>query len=500
MEEKEVEMEENTDKPGMNVQESHNENIMEIDQQANGTAQNSRVISTGNSSKTTDEDMDPNARTLPRGLMFALGSKRSREYMTEESLDDEEVTKQGKTRRLDRREDYLRRILIGFADRDPASIVVEDFESLADQLLQDSPVHDRMVVETLAKCASSFPLRTSFYAVLVAFVNKKARHFCKLVIEALFSCLLDNKASFSRRKLSLRVLLELAKLSILEVRDALSLMDKLCTEKNIFLVLENLPWGYRMMRADPESCRFYEERIAQVVNESTVKYNSSNNPSIFSEQNVPNRIEYIWQSYRSLFDANKKVEEIDSMLLRTTYIADEAIHKHLSSSEDENKHKLERLEEANNIMITENYLLRPCFSVFGLAKERFISRVRSKNPNAPKSSIELASEAVEKFETVDAANLTQCIEDIVVLYNPMYKEVAKALDDIMGPFPLEHLIVEVLLGLMLSLPRSELPQLYYESILVQLCRNNPKKYAVVVEDVIDSFIACIRQTDPGKII
>jgi len=58
---------------------------------------------------------------------------------------------------------------------------------------------------------------------------------------------------------------------------------------------------------------------------------------------------------------------------------------------------------------------------------------------------------------------------------------------------MEHLIVETILGMMLTLVKPDHDQLYYESLLIHLCKTSPEVYGVVVEDYVDAFLVCIRE-------
>lgn len=427
-------------------------------------------------------------RKLHPGLAEPLGSKRSRGDGAGGS---------------ERRAERIKFDIFSFGYNSHEGTRVQEYKRLVEQLKRDEAEHADIIASGILQAVEGFPTRLTTYAALVGWLNLSSFEVVDLLVKKI-GVHLELDASYTQKKLLLRFLVELSKLSIVSTDAVLDFMEKLCTEKTVAFVLENIPWlSIPLRNAKPERLAAFVEKLKVGIAAVRAKLPPLEEipfpirPEESSQTNTVLRIDFYENMCNELLDSNKARIELVEELQRTIYSPyDELRGASDQSMIDQTEHTLESVQALEAVEFTDGPRLgEPMVQIFAPAKERFEAKIRSKNPDLPLSSIELAHHAVEAFTPVDRFVLTLQCDEVLARYSPRYKDAARMLVELKSPSDLEHLLIEYLLGLLLALPRTRQPKLYYEAIITQLCKDRPTKYGVVMEDVIDSFMACVRQAD-----
>ena len=427
-------------------------------------------------------------RKLHPGLAEPLGSKRFRE---------------NRGRGSERRAAWIKYNITSFGFNSHEGTRVEEFKRFAEELKEDEADHADIIASTILQGVQGFPTKVGTYAALVGWLNLVSFDLVELLLKKL-ALHLDLDVTYTHKKLLVRLLIELSKVSVVSTSAVIDFMEKLCNKNTVGLVLENIPWlCIPLQNSPPERLATFVESLKRAIAAVRAALPARKDvaypirPADESAVNSVLRLDFYENMCGELLDPSKVRIDLVSALHKTIHSPYDDLRGATDQAmTDKAEHSIGDIESLQTIEYSDGpRFADPMVQIFAPAKERFVAKIRSKSPDLPLSSIELAHQAVDAFNPIDRLVLTLQCDEILSRYAPRYKETARALAELKAPSALEHFLVEYLLGLLVALPSTRESKLYYEAIITQLCKDRPTKYGVVIEDVIDSFMACVRQAD-----
>lgn len=337
-----------------------------------------------------------------------------------------------------------------------------NLERLVDILDQEITTKKEFILNSLVKNAIGQPEKMTIYSTLVGLLNVKmfstGGEFLVLIMERL-GTLIDD-AEWRSVQLLIRFLADLINCNVVLGASLLGLFDTFIATAAqpgvkpsmrdflLYSVMQCLPWIGLHFSDSKDQVEF--DRLLDILETEIEKREKHYMPSIrvWSSDNPLPQIEYmdsLWLQIKNMRNNNWE----DNWIIRP-YVAFE------SKLESSLQHPLPQFELPADLEHTQFPLPTVVFRIFDTPDV-------PNRPEVPK---------LPRFNSIDRFLVEDAIMNVINSKNMTKKECAESLLRISGrsSMPLNYMLVEVLFGGLLELPVPRYSELFYGSILVQLCQ------------------------------
>ncbi|XP_065059626.1 nuclear cap-binding protein subunit 1-B-like [Rhopilema esculentum] len=369
-------------------------------------------------------------------------------------------------------EDRLESLITRVGEKSTSSLK-SNLDGLAAVLETDIPNYKDLILRILSTCISNLPEKITIYSTLVGLLNEKNFDFGGELLEMAIRNLEDMMAAqqFERARLMVRFISDLLNCNFLVATSLISFLENfinMAGQPNIpqvrsdwfvYIVLSSLPWCGKELA----SKRGKElERLLSALEEIISKRSKRHTKAL-----------RVW----STDDPHPQEEYIDCLWAQ--------IEK-MKSDGWEEKHIRRPYIEFHAVLCKAMPHPIPPFKI---------------PPHSDRISYPLPSVVFRIFDYTDcpeelplpgshAVERYLVEESISRVMDAHYKDRKECANQLLsyymkGKVPLEHIIVEVILGNLLRLPQPQHIPLFYGSLTIELCKLQPNSFPGVVAHAVE---------------
>eukprot|EP00126_Sphaerothecum_destruens_P012927 Sdes_comp22115_c0_seq1m20642 len=344
----------------------------------------------------------------------------------------------------------------------PGSSLERNIEGLAQVLIADISKHTELIMHSLLFCSIELPHKTPIYSTLIGLINCQNYDFGEMIVQKayqMFQSHLD-QGHLQEAQHFLRFLCDLANVNVVHISSMLSVFESLLSGLSdqvsnarradflIYLLLFGIPWiGKEMTTSKPhqisrvfQSIDKYIKSRPKVCEKGLSVWRS--NPKFTSQEPC---IEALWKQIKQL----QALEWKDSILVRPYEYFEDA----LSSGMPHSIPSL-RLPEPNDASVKYFY---------GIPQVRFHF---FENDDLVGDELLPGPYSIERFF------VGEFVATILFYFETNRRECTRQLANLklLGQFNWDFIICESILAEIFRLPAPRYKQLYYYSVLMEICR------------------------------
>ncbi|CAI5439326.1 unnamed protein product [Caenorhabditis angaria] len=362
--------------------------------------------------------------------------------------------------------------IIGRVGDDKSKTSIEsNLEGLCKVLQDDLDKYRTNIIDIITGCAIYLPQRATVYSTLVGLLNAKNFNFGGDVVERLIAEqqeLLDNEKFGEAQNLAI-FLCDLGNSRVLTIQSVGEYLESLVaaafedcvpqsrTDWFIFTVLRCLPWiGGELMEKANEQL----ENILEGIGKYLEQRNKQHVPilQVWSKQGSSNEQEDYLDSLFAQIETLKKLDWKEKHIPRH-YVGFDVV------LQDALQHNLPNFAPPIHSENSKYPYPQVVFRLFDYADCSEDGMVLPGNHSIERFLIEVEiAWIIEKNQT----NRKNCAKELV------------AFAEENSTVPMGYLIFETIFGQMFRLPHSPLPQLFYGSLLLELCRIQATSYPQIL--------------------
>eukprot|EP00124_Ichthyophonus_hoferi_P000500 Ihof_evm30s18 gene=Ihof_evmTU30s18 len=384
-------------------------------------------------------------------------------------------------------ENRLNALMIRIGEKSNSSIE-SNLEILGEVLEKEFGAHKYQILATLGACVTEMPHKTCIYSTLVGLMNAKNYDFGQMFLEYVCKNLYQeilNSCDFVKARITTRFLGDLVNTNVLLPQVILGLFDQfmaVTTEMDIpqeradyyvGMILDTLPWvGLELSQTKPSELDQLLDRIGSYMNNRNKDYIPC--LSVWVENSVnalpqEENLDALWQMIRNM---EKKDWQEDAIMRPYKAFVSE-----LSAAM---QHTLP------DIKIPDH---NPGSSVYPLPQILF----RLWDPvDIPQTEPSLpAADQIERYV------IEEQIRGLLVFHEPNRKDCLKYLLSIehSNRFPIEYMIIEVILGELFHLPAPQFRLIYYGVMLLELSKLPDSGFANILAMAVEMLFDRIETMD-----
>ncbi|GAB1600356.1 nuclear cap-binding protein subunit 1-like [Argonauta hians] len=401
--------------------------------------------------------------------------------------DDEEDTRNRKRRKKNDSKSGLESLITRVGEQSN-SLIMNNIERLADVLYHDLPNYKHLILKILSDCVLRMPDRITIYTTLVGLLNAKnyncGGEFVEMLVRNLKECL--KSGNFESVRIIVRFLSDLVNCHVIAAGSLLSMFDnfvEVTLEDNIpqvrsdfyvFTVLSSLPWIGRELYEKNET---ELDKLILVIESYINKRSKSHVDAlkVWSSDTPHPQEEYLdclWAQIKNL-KSNKWMErQIPRHYLAFDNVLCEAL-----------QHTLPQITPPPHHEDTLYPLPSVVFRMFDYT-------------DVPDGPVLPGSHSIERYLIEEQLNF------IIGLNSNERKDCASLLVGFHNKnnIPLNYMIVEVILSQLLNLPQPPFLEIFYGSLLIELCKLQPSSMPQVLAQATEMLFTRIESMKTSCIV
>ncbi|XP_077870446.1 nuclear cap-binding protein subunit 1 [Saccoglossus kowalevskii] len=364
-------------------------------------------------------------------------------------------------------EDRLESLITRVGEKSTSSLE-SNLEGLASVLEADLTSYKPKITKILATCATFFPEKISVYSTLVGLLNARNYNFGGEFVENIFRALRDalKVGEFEKARILLRFLTDLVNCHVIDLTSMLVMYEAfvaVTSEDDIpqvrsdwymYAVMSSLPWIGRELH-DKKEMEF-EKLLSNIE-----KYINKRKKQYFPflkvwEKDVPHPqeeyLDCLWAQLTKL----KNDKWIERTILRPYLAFDSVLCEAL-------QHTLPPINPPPHTDEMEYPLPKVIFRMFDYT-------------DAPEGPHLPGHHAIDRFL------IEETLSQIIHTHHKERKECAAQLVSYHGKniVPLNYMIIEVVFGQLFNLPQPPYLEIFYASLLIELCKLQPSSLPQVL--------------------
>ncbi|XP_078375127.1 nuclear cap-binding protein subunit 1-like isoform X2 [Oculina patagonica] len=392
-------------------------------------------------------------------------SREKRRYYSED--EEGRARKRRKTTEVVDIEDRLESLITRVGEKSTSSLE-SNLEGLASVLEADLPNYKERILKIICTCAANLPEKITVYSTLVGLLNAKnyscGEEFLDMILENLKEVLIA--AQFDRARLMVRFLADLVNCRVLMPSALLEFFDKLlaatmeenitqvCSDWFVYTVLSSLPWAGKEL-SEKKSQEF--EQLLSTIENYISQRRKTHIPAlrVWSTDEPHPQEEYmdcLWAQIKKLKSDNWQEKHIRRPYLAFDDVLGDALQHTLPS-----------------------FMLPPQKDDIVYPLPRVIYRMFDYT-DVPEGPSMPGAHAIERYLVEEG------IERTIHAHFKDRKECANQLLNLPGKskVPIHYCLIEVIFSEMFRLPNSHHPQIFYGSLIIELCKLQPNSIPGIV--------------------
>lgn len=382
-------------------------------------------------------------------------SREKRRYYSEE--EDGRARKRRRTTETVDIEDRLESLITRVGEKSTSSLE-SNLEGLANVLEADLPNYKERILKIICTCATNLPEKITIYSTLVGLLNAKSyscgEEFLDMILENLKEVLIA--AQFDRARLMVRFLADLVNCRVLMHSGLLEFFDKFLAatmEENapqarsdwfVYTVLSSLPWAAKEL-SEKKSLEF--ERLLSTIESYISQRQKTHIPAlrVWSSDEPHPQEEYLdclWAQIKKLKSDNWQEKHIRRPYLAFDDVLGDALQHTLPS--------FALPAEKDGTVYPLPYVVYRMFDYTDVPE----------GPSMP------GAHAIERYLIEEGIRRT------IHAHFKDRKECANQLLNLPGKskVPINYCVIEVIFSEMFRLPMSYHTQVFYGSLIMELCK------------------------------
>ncbi|XP_070542802.1 LOW QUALITY PROTEIN: nuclear cap-binding protein subunit 1-A-like [Ptychodera flava] len=385
--------------------------------------------------------------------------------------DDEEGGRTHKRRRTtsdhNEIEDRLESLITRVGEKSTSSLET-NLEGLASVLEADLPSYKPKIAKILVFCAISLPEKISVYSTLVGLLNARNYNFGGEFVENVFRNLREflKTGSFEKARVLVRFLTDLVNCHVIDLSSMLAMYEafvavtiedeipQVRSDWYVYAVLSSIPWIGKELHDKKE---MELEKLLSNIEKYISKRKKRYMPFLkVWTSDVPNPqeeyLDCLWHQIEKL----KKEKWVERTILRPYLAFDSILCEAL-------QHTLPPINPPAHSEDMSYPLPRVIFRLFDYTD----------TPEGP---------VLPGHHSIDRFLIEETLSQIIHTHHKERKECAAQLVSYHGKnkVPLNYMIIEVMFGQMLNLPQPPYLEIFYASLLIELCKLQPSSLPQVL--------------------